>query len=198
MQAQNVAMVDGYLRELETDLLREYIELERTPVPSTLFVAALSQMWVFAIYELLRTWRQMTREIVEKSLQGKAGIAPSPRRKSRKMQRPLVSEELAETFYERPFRAVAADPAQVAALVEARTAMDPVFRRLTNLRIALAKHEIAGAKGVRAYAPGYSRIDMETGSIYWMVDRRDGASEIIARRDLADELASCRPAEEAG
>jgi hypothetical protein len=55
MQGQNVMLVDFYLRDLERDLLRELVEIERTPFPATLIVSALSQMWIFAVYELLRT-----------------------------------------------------------------------------------------------------------------------------------------------
>jgi hypothetical protein len=44
MQALNVDVVDGYLEVQEAELLREYIEIERTPFPSALFVSALSQM----------------------------------------------------------------------------------------------------------------------------------------------------------
>jgi hypothetical protein len=62
MQGQNVMLVDLYLRDLERDLLRELIEIERTPLPATLIVSALSQMWIFAVYELLRTWRQRVKD----------------------------------------------------------------------------------------------------------------------------------------
>jgi len=63
MQGQNVMLVDLYLRDLERDLLRELLELEHTPFPATLIVSALSQMWIFAVYELLRTWRQRIRDL---------------------------------------------------------------------------------------------------------------------------------------
>src|SRR5688500_9927863 len=64
MQALNIHLVDGYLEQLEAELLQEYIERERTPTESALFVSALSQMWVFATYELLRTWRQRVRDVL--------------------------------------------------------------------------------------------------------------------------------------
>lgn len=64
MQAMNVDLVGGYLDELEGRLLEEYVELERTPFQSAMFVSALSQMWVFAVYELLRTWRQRVVEVL--------------------------------------------------------------------------------------------------------------------------------------
>jgi hypothetical protein len=68
MQGQNVILVDLYLRDLERDLLRELIEIERTPFPATLIVSALSQMWIFAVYELLRTWRQRVKDLKRDAL----------------------------------------------------------------------------------------------------------------------------------
>jgi hypothetical protein len=64
MQAVNIDLVDGHLEELEAELLQEYMANDRPPLPSMMFVSALSQMWVFAAYELLRTWRQRAREIM--------------------------------------------------------------------------------------------------------------------------------------
>ena len=49
MQGQNTMLIDFYLRDLEGDLLRELVEIERTPFPATLIVSALSQMWIFAV-----------------------------------------------------------------------------------------------------------------------------------------------------
>jgi len=60
----NIDLVDGHLEELEAELLQEYMANDRPPLPSMMFVSALSQMWVFAAYELLRTWRQRAREIM--------------------------------------------------------------------------------------------------------------------------------------
>ncbi len=57
MQAMNLDIIDRFLLDQERHLLHEYMELERTPFPSTVFVSALSQLWLFGLYELLRTWR---------------------------------------------------------------------------------------------------------------------------------------------
>ena len=65
MQAMNLGLVDDYLGQLEAELLNEYMEIERTPSASTMFVSALSQMWVFALYEFLRTWRQRAKAILD-------------------------------------------------------------------------------------------------------------------------------------
>ena len=52
--------------------------------------------------------------------------------------------------------------------------------------MGLAKHEIPKA-GRYALAPGYGRIHMEHGSIYWQVLLGDNEIDIISRRELADE-----------
>ncbi|MFL9927652.1 hypothetical protein PQR62_25525, partial [Herbaspirillum lusitanum] len=59
-QANNVALVDKFLTELEYQNLRNLIDEERTP-QGTYFLLAQSQMWIFAVYELLRTWDQRVR-----------------------------------------------------------------------------------------------------------------------------------------
>jgi hypothetical protein len=64
MQAHNLELVDGLLMEMEQSLLNEYIETESTPVQQGLFVSAISQLWIFGVYELLRTWRQRAREVL--------------------------------------------------------------------------------------------------------------------------------------
>ena len=64
MQAMNLDLVDRFLVDQETRLLQEYFEQERTPLPTTMFVSAFCQLWIFGLYELLRTWRQRGREIL--------------------------------------------------------------------------------------------------------------------------------------
>ena len=57
MQAMNVGVADSVITEREYALLREYHEIEKTPLESAMAVSALSQMWVYAMYEVLRMWR---------------------------------------------------------------------------------------------------------------------------------------------
>src|SRR6266851_1391381 len=64
MQAMNLEMVDEYLRYQEESLLAEYMEAERTPLPAAIFVSALSQLRIFGVYELLRTWRQRAGDVL--------------------------------------------------------------------------------------------------------------------------------------
>jgi len=56
-QAFNLAIVDEWLTQIEEELMRQLFREDRTPMPEAVFVSAQSQMWIFATYELLRTWR---------------------------------------------------------------------------------------------------------------------------------------------
>lgn len=64
MQARSIWLVHEMLRPMEAELWDEYIRTEKTPDIGFMYVAALSEMWIFALYELLRTWRQMLNEAI--------------------------------------------------------------------------------------------------------------------------------------
>ncbi|AEL06923.1 hypothetical protein VDF98_16250 [Xanthomonas campestris pv. raphani] len=57
MQAMNAGIADSVITQMEYKLLREWFEIERTPFESATAVSALSQMWIYALYEVLRMWR---------------------------------------------------------------------------------------------------------------------------------------------
>ena len=193
MQATNLGLVDDFLADLESRLLAEYMQSDRTPLPSAVFLSALSQLWIFGVYELLRTWRQRVREAT--SLAAKLQSASTQER-----QRLLESEHqrIRETS---PYGADVEDGRwrtveridQELAFVEAiRAAADKVesiFRRIQALRVHLAKHEVPKAKGTPAFAPGYGRIDMDDGSIYYQFLVRPPEVDKLSRRDVAD---ACR------
>lgn len=59
-QAGNIARVNAHIAEVERELYGEYWESENDPAPPmTALVSALTQMWIFALYELVRTARQI-------------------------------------------------------------------------------------------------------------------------------------------
>ncbi len=174
MQGQNVMLVDFYLRDLEQDLLRELIEIERTPLPATLVVSALSQMWIFAVYELLRTWRQRIRDL-KRDAQKPAG--PHSGRSS-----------LAGLYYKDQLAHLRKKPTYSQELDRALNRVEPLFRRIESLRMNLAKHEVPKMDRVPAMAPGYGRIDGMTGSISWQVDLGDNYVDLVSRRSIADQL----------
>src|SRR6266704_2447173 len=63
MQIYNLSIVDQFIMELEEEVLRKLLHDERTP-PETMFLSAQSQMWIFAAYELMRTWRERIRDVL--------------------------------------------------------------------------------------------------------------------------------------
>ena len=65
MQAFNIAIVDDFLNGLEKQVLRRLFDEDRTPIDDTMFLNAQSQMWIFAAYEVMRTWRQRAKDVIK-------------------------------------------------------------------------------------------------------------------------------------
>lgn len=66
MQARNLALVDmGLLRGMEANSLSLYFQHMRTPAMELTFQSAVSQMWIFAVYEFLRTWRERAKHLIK-------------------------------------------------------------------------------------------------------------------------------------
>ena len=200
MQAQNVAVVHAHLASLEDEMVSEYDERGQTPHKTVALVSALSQMWILALYEVLRTWRQMVDELLSyrRGLDPIRGH-PSVEEKRAKLgskrgasYQSAVSEELLDTAYNEAFRKVERDSTYAQQLESALAAVTPVFGRIADLRVALAKHELPGIRGVRAYGTDHARIDVESRSLQWMVERKDGTSEPMSRGSLVQELLELR------
>jgi hypothetical protein len=193
MQATNLGFVDDFLVDLESRLLREYRALDRTPLESAAFVSALSQLWIFGVYELLRTWRQKVREAVSLADLLKS-LSPRERETRLQQERDRIRETSPygkglEDGRWRIVERISDDPGFVDAIRAASDKTESVFRRIEGLRVHLAKHEVPKAKGTPAFAPGYGRINMENGSIYYEFLVRPPEVDVLSRRDVAD---SCR------
>jgi len=195
MQATNIALVDIYLQQLEAQLIREYLQNERTP-DGMMFVSALAQLWIFGLYELLRTWRQWISELItygeelERLAQGPNGATERSARIERENQKLAKASSLIteDVEYTRSFRHVEDNLPYLEELRWARDAVLPIFRDLEAVRVTLAKHEIPKTKGLRALMPGYARIDMTTGSLYWFIVLKDDDSKVISRQGIVDSL----------
>jgi hypothetical protein len=190
MQAMNLDIIDQFIESQESRLLEEYMEKERTPLPTAMFVSALSQMWVFALYEFLRTWRQRTRELLQWGKVLRAAPASERKallaKKKREIESRAAEPEGALVFYWPAYKA-AANPQFFESLRKAFDRTERLFRRIEAFRMSLAKHEMPGIKGSYAMAPGYGRIHMGTGSIYWQVVLRGNEVDLVSRRELADD-----------
>jgi len=173
MQGQNIMLIDFYLRDLERDLLRKLFEIERTP-SETFFVSALSQMWIFAVYELLRTWRQRIKDLKRDAQKPPTSITARSRHSA--------------IYYDEQLAKLRKQPKYGSELDKAMNRMERLFRRIEALRMNLAKHEVPKMKSVPAMAPGYGRIDGMDGSISWQIDLGNNTVDLVSRRSLANQL----------
>lgn len=189
LQALNVGLVDSILTDWERVLLAEYHDEESTPIATATVVAAVSQLWVFGLYELLRTWRQRVSDVL--SFATWVNTIPANERQQRIEDK---KREIGEAATDPSFADAAIAPAFESAATDAefrssvRLALDRSevpYRRLEAVRVHLAKHEVpkSGSYGV---APGYSRIDEITRSILWEVPLGNNEIELTSRRSLVD------------
>lgn len=182
LQVTNIGIVDQFIMELEYRVLRRLIDEERTPADDATFLNAQSQMWIFATYELLRTWMQRAKEVLTLARSGKLEVR--------------VADLEADQGYAhvgRQMRAV-----QLRAVLDSPTLLTRIeddlrrahipFRRMEFVRMALAKHEVAKQKHSIALAPGYGRINMWCGSLDYQMEKGQVILGNISRRDIADEL----------
>jgi hypothetical protein len=184
MQATNLGMIDMFCMGLEDQLLATYWAADRTPVMDATFVSAQSQMWIFAAYELLRTWRQRAKDAIKWAENGglPAKIAD-------------LSKDVGFLHAGRLMRAaqlerLLAEPARVDKLREDLRRIHMPYARMHFLRIALAKHEVSGRKNAIAYAPGYGRINMWCGAIDFELSNGRYILGNINRRDIANDIRS--------
>lgn len=180
MQGMNVAIVDSFVTDQEYALLREYIEIERTPTQQAMFVSALSQMWIFALYELLRTWRGRIRTL--KKWKENGAIPEMLKRLER--DEPNLGALMKSRHLER----ARDDPSFLMKMSLHVQTMETVFRMTEAIRINLAKHEVPGKSNVTVRAPGYGRINGLCGALDFQLDLGDDKYQLINRRDIAEAL----------
>jgi len=180
MQAMNIAMIDTFITEQEYALLREYIEIEKTPTQQALFVSAQSQMWIFALYELLRTWSQRARKL---KIWKESGAL-------NEMLKRVNNDEhnLGALMRARHIEWVIDDDGAIGYLERCESAIRPIFDVTSAIRINLAKHEVKGKPNVVVRAPGYGRINGLCGALDYELDLGDGAFQFLNRRDIAEML----------
>jgi len=200
MQASNLGLVDTLIVDIEDQVLREYMETDRTPMPTAAMASALSQLWIFGVYELLRTSRQRMKEIIDFTSQINS-LSDEERLQRVAERREDIQARSADLDWVEPVQAQILEKAVKNAdfAQQLRTdlvRLQRVFRKIETLRVHLAKHEIPRVRGSYASGAGYGRIDMENGSIYWQVELRNNEIDIVSRRDIAKaclEFAERRP-----
>jgi hypothetical protein len=189
IQAHNLEVVDVILTQMEHDVRREYLDAESTPA-SAIVLSALSQLWIFGLYEVLRTWQQRVNKVLVFAEEMKdLSIEKRLARLAKKENEIKKLGEFAggfNTAYFRPYRKAASDPKFLDSVQMAKYRVQRFFDRLEALRINLAKHEKPSKKGSLAAAPGSGRLDMN-GSIQWFVSLEDNEVDMVSRREIADQ-----------
>ena len=181
MQAFNLSVVDTFIMHLQYETLRKLHEEESTPAEAT-FLSAQSQMWIFAAYELLRTWKERSGEIVK--LHQNGGLQS----KIAHLEEEAGYLHVGRRSRAAQLRNVLADPSIVEKIkLDLRVIYIP-FSRLSFIRVALAKHQVQGRRNSIAYSPGYGRINRWCGSLDYQLEQGRFILGNISRRDLADEL----------
>lgn len=197
MQAQNIALVDlMVLRDMEAQLIQEYWNNDgRMPNQFAMLVGATSQMWIYYLYEFLRTWRQRAQELIEAAEEYQRQETPEKKpdteaRLDAALMKRRKHVRLAPNFFGRHMKQIT-DPVFVASVRAYRGKTDLLFRRVEGVRVTLAKHEVpkTGKHQMFAEAPGYTRFDtIATGSAYWQFVLKDDTVDVVQRREVANEF----------
>lgn len=181
MQATNLGIVDEFITDLEVKVARE-IFLDDADLSLMPFLNAQSQMWMFSAYELLRTWRARANE-------------PHRLLKENRVQARLFELRKDEGFkhFGRLARAnqierAINDPVVLQKIEEDLRLTHVLYKQLDFIRVALAKHEVKGARGSVAYAPGYARVDKWTGSLQYQLEAGQIILGTLTRRQVADGI----------
>lgn len=182
LQVANVGIVDQFIMGLEYHVLRRLIDEERTPIDDATFLNAQSQMWIFATYELLRTWKQRAEAVLKLAKSNQ--LAP----RIAELEKDLGYIHLGRQMRAQQLRAVLDGPEALTRIDNDLRRIHIPFRRLEFIRVALAKHEVAKQKRSIAMAPGYGRINMWCGSLDYQMEKGQVILGNISRRDIADEL----------
>ncbi len=183
MQAMNVGVVDALITKQEYALLRKQFEDERTPTDLAYMISALSQMWIFAVYEVLRMWRDRRFEFTKLATSGgidaKLGALDSNdgMNATIEVRKRQLTQYRDDTSYRQEVESV-------------WSKLEPAYRMIELFRMNLAKHAAPGRDTVMPRAPGYGRINRWCGSMDYELIDREGYYSTMNRRDIADALRS--------
>lgn len=183
MQTFNLSLVDQFLMDLESQLHQKHIAEERTPIQEAAFLSAQSQMWIFAAYELMRTWRQRAKDMIKWAESG--GLE----QKLAALEKEDGYQHFGRQIRADQIRVILADSNKVSAINRDLMRTNLLFPRLEAIRISLAKHEVKGKENSVSLIPGgHGYINAWCGALDYMIDNGGGSIFTINRRDIADEI----------
>jgi hypothetical protein len=188
MQAQHIAAVEiAIIRPLELHTARKIFN-EEGYVDVMMALNGVSQMWLFALYEFLRTWRQRATQLLQ--------LADQYSKTKPIKQKAFLTKTVADakgkekhifsgiSFYSHHISKIA-DTDFVASVKAYYDKTDGWFCFIEELRMNLAKHEVPKARGMVAEMPGYARIDLVRGTLYWQFIDTQGGLQKLDRREAA-------------
>ena len=148
MQAQNI--VDRIVRHFESVALEGFYENDRFSLDDLMPLSAMSQVWIFALYEFLRTWLQRAGRLISYSERLAALKTEAEREEYLNKIKAETSEKtkhvkLAPICYADHVARIG-DEKFIKSLKDYRESVKLLFRDVEAVRIPLAKHEIAGKK----------------------------------------------------
>lgn len=192
MQAHQLGMVDNLLNALEDEIMRQQAHNDDAPRDKMSLLGALSPMWIYAAYELQRTWRQRCEEVIK--LADNGGL---------EFKADHLERDLGYRHYNRELRAEQLRDAQQRPELVAQMRVD--LRRteigyttLEFIRVALAKHEVS-KKGSKkppiAFAPGLAWRSRYCGSMEYEMSNGGAIIGTVTRRDIAETIRSIPEAE---
>jgi hypothetical protein len=189
MQAQHIAAVEiAIIRPMELEAART-IFAEEPYAHIMLPLNGVSQMWLFSLYEFMRTWRQRANKILKLANQYQR---TKPAKQAEFLKTAIDDAEGKEkhifsaiSFYSKHIAKIG-DKAFVTAVQDYWDKIDGFFHWIEGLRMNLAKHEVPKLRGIVAEMPGYARMDLIRGSLYWQYTDAHGGLQKLARREAAN------------
>ena len=139
-------------------------------------------MWIFAAYELLRTWRERVKDI--KKWHENGGLLL----KAKELGKEKDYLHLGRKQMEKRLRTIAKNPASITPMLDDLKRTHMLFARIEFIRVVLAKHQEPGKRKVAAHAAGYARINKWCGSLEYQMELNGVVLGTISRRDIADAL----------
>jgi hypothetical protein len=191
MQAQHIAAVEiAIIRPLELHTARKIFN-EEGYLDVMMALNGVSQMWLFALYEFWRTWRQRAKQLLQLADQY---TKTKPAKQKAFLEKTLADAKGKEkhifsehSFYSHHISKIA-DADFVASIKAYYDKTDGWFGFIEELRMNLAKHEVPKARGMIAEMPGYARMDQVTGTLYWQFIDTQGGLQKLDRREAANFL----------
>lgn len=187
-QAYNVGTVDKFIMSLEMDFLRSrFVEdRPREMLGGGLFLSAQTEMWIFAAYELLRSWRERAKLALK--LHENGGLDAKISHLARK-----PDWDYASLMVARQLTQVRDDPSLVGKIKDDLRRSHVPFHLIEWVRVQLAKHQEPGNS--KSFIRSHPMMDRDTGSLNYQLTQGPLILDTLSRRDLADALRNLNDSE---